>query len=302
MRIPSFQSLTAFEAAARKESFSAAADELCITPSALSHRIRLLEEFLGGKLFIRSGRKVILSELGRRYLIVVQESLNSLKSFSISPNSQEKKSIKLTVTPTFARMILIPELKHFLDKYPNINVELFLSVPLYDLKLPDSDVEICYGGKQDVDVVSYEIPNDYAFPVASPAYLQKVGELKTHKDIYKATLLTSPLEPWQTWFDMVSLEFSKAKTGLCFYDLGLLLDATRQGYGVCLARNQLVKELVQSGELVEVCNSRIENPVFSYNVVHKKHAIDKPEVKLFVEWLVATFCSGLSGDTTPCKR
>ena len=291
MRTPSFQSLTAFEVAARTGSFSAAANELCITPSALSHRIRLLEEFLDGKLFIRSGRKVILSELGRRYLIVVENSLDALRKFSASPNSKEKKSVKITVTPTFARMRLIPELQSFLKHHPDINIEIFLSVPLYDLKLANSDIEICYGGKKEDDLVSQKINHDYVFPVASPGYLKKIGALKSPCDIYKTALLTSPLEPWQPWFERCQLNFSEAQTSLCFHDLGLLLEATQQGYGVCLARKQLVARLLQSNKLVEICNFRINNPTFSYHIFYKKSEIERPEVKLFSNWLSNTFCN-----------
>src|SRR5438067_3114865 len=103
-RLPPVHALSAFEAAARHNSFALAADELCITPSALSHRIRLLEEFVGERLFIRDGRTNGLSEFGRRYLDVVRAALRTLTDFPMPHRSAAARlRVKVTLPPTFAR-------------------------------------------------------------------------------------------------------------------------------------------------------------------------------------------------------
>src|SRR3569623_3345266 len=133
-RLPPVHALTAFEAAARHGSFAVAAEELCITPSALSHRIRLLEEFTGERLFIRDGRMFGLSEFGRRYLEVAKTALRTLTDFPMphrSKNAQLRG--KVTLPPTFARCMLVPRLNEFVALHPDIGVEVYLSVPLYDL-------------------------------------------------------------------------------------------------------------------------------------------------------------------------
>ena len=142
-RLPPVHALSAFEAAARHQSFALAADELCITPSALSHRIRLLEDFVGERLFIRDGRSVGLSEFGRRYLDVVRSALRTLTDFPMPHRSATvQPRVKVALPPTFARYLFIPRLAEFTRLHPDITVEVFLSVPLYDLSLSESDVEV----------------------------------------------------------------------------------------------------------------------------------------------------------------
>src|SRR4051794_15620872 len=138
-RLPPVHALSAFEAAARLGSFAVAAEELCITPSALSHRIRLLEDFVGERLFLRDGRAVSLSEFGRRYLDVVRSALRTLTEFPMpSRSAPSQRRIKITVPPTFARYLLVPNLAEFTSLHPDIVIETFLSVPLYDLSLSES--------------------------------------------------------------------------------------------------------------------------------------------------------------------
>lgn len=291
MHLPSFQGLIAFEVAARQNSFAAAANELCITPSALSHRLRLLEECLGEKLFIRSRKETVLTELGARYLLVVKESLHPLKSFSVSLSENEKRSVKVTVPPTFARLQLIPKLSKFTEKYPDINVEVFLSVPLYNLKPHEDTLEIRYGKCEKLSgFTCKEIINGSILPVASPDYINKVGPLDKPEDLYHASLLTSPLEPWEPWFAITQLDSSKTKSSMCFYDLGLLLEATLCGYGVSLARDEFVQPLLDQGRLVEVCNHRVHNPDLNYYIHYSDSAKDKSANSLFINWLSHNFC------------
>src|SRR5690606_38717217 len=146
IRLPPVHALSAFEAAARHGSFAVAAEELCITPSALSHRIRLLEDFVGERLFVRDGRAITLTEFGRRYLEVVRAALRTLADFPLPHRSAPvQPRVKVTVPPTFARYLLVPRLSAFAAAHPDITIELFLSVPLYDLSLSESDVDIRFG-------------------------------------------------------------------------------------------------------------------------------------------------------------
>ncbi|MDP9109859.1 MAG: LysR family transcriptional regulator, partial [Pseudomonadota bacterium] len=205
-RLPPVHALSAFEAAARFNSFALAADELCITPSALSHRIRLLEEFVGERLFIRDSRSVTLSEFGRRYLEVVRAALQTLNDFPMPRRSAGGQlRVKVTVPPTFARYLLVPRVDEFIAANPQISLELFLSVPLYDLSLSESDVEIRFGAGKYPHIVTRKLFEEPAFAVASPDYLRRIGGIATPADLKKATLLRSALEPWQPWFEAAGL-------------------------------------------------------------------------------------------------
>ncbi|KIF81215.1 LysR substrate-binding domain-containing protein [Noviherbaspirillum autotrophicum] len=292
-RLPPVHALSAFEAAARLGSFAVAADELCITPSALSHRIRLLEDFVGERLFLRDGRTVTLSEFGRRYLEVVRTALRTLTDFPLPHRSAPAQPrIKITVTPTFARCLLVPRLAEFSAQHPDIVVELFLSVPLYDLALSESDIEVRFGAGKYPDIVTEKLYEEPTFAVASPAYLEKIGGLKTPADLRKATLLRSALEPWQSWFEVAGLDWPEPSTGLRLDDLGLLLEAVRHGHGVGLTRKHFVQDLMAKGEIVHLFpDVQLKTPPHAYYIVYEQDVRDRPEVAVFIEWLLKTFGS-----------
>jgi LysR family transcriptional regulator, glycine cleavage system transcriptional activator len=290
-RLPPVHALSAFEAVARHGSFAVAADELCITPSALSHRIRLLEDFVGARLFLRDGRTVSLSEFGRRYLDVVKMALRTLTDFPLPHRSTPAQPrIKVTVPPTFARCLLVPRLAEFTTQHPEIVIELFLSVPLYDLSLSESDVEVRFGAGKYPDLVTEKLYEEPTFAVVSPAYLEKIGGLETPADLQKATLLRSALEPWQPWFEVAGLDWPEPTTGLRLDDLGLLLEAVRHGHGVGLTRKHFALDMIARGEVVPLFeNVMLKSPPHAYYVVYEKPARERPEVAAFIEWLLVTF-------------
>lgn len=290
-RLPPVHALSAFEAAARHGSFALAAEELCITPSALSHRIRLLEDFAGERLFLRDGRTVTLSEFGRRYLDVVRAALRTLTDFPLPRRAAPAQPrIKLTVPPTFARCLLVPRLAEFTAAHPEIVIEVFLSVPLYDLSLSESDVEVRFGAGKYPDIVTEKLFEEPSFAVASPKYLEKIGGLKTPADLQKAVLLRSALEPWQPWFDVAGLDWPEPSAGLRFDDLGLLLEAIRHEHGVGLTRRHFVQQLIANGEIVHLFpDVQLKTPPHAYYVVYEHQVRERPEVGVFVEWLLATF-------------
>lgn len=290
-RLPPVHALSAFEAAARLGSFALAAEELCITPSALSHRIRLLEEFVGERLFLRDGRAVSLSEFGRRYLDVVRAALRTLTEFPMPHRSAPAQPrIKVTVPPTFARYLLVPRLGDFTRQFPDIVLELFLSVPLYDLALSESDVEVRFGAGNYTDTVTEKLFEEPTFAVASPAYLDKVGGLEQPSDLARATLLRSALEPWQPWFEVAGLDWPEPSNALRLDDLGLLLEAIRHGYGVGLTRKHFVQELLERGEVVHLFKDvELKTPPHAYYVVYEPQARVRPEVGAFIDWLRKSF-------------
>jgi LysR family glycine cleavage system transcriptional activator len=289
-RLPPVHALSAFEAAARLGSFAIAADELCITPSALSHRIRLLEDFVGERLFIRDGRAVTVSEFGRRYLDVVCFALRALTDFPLPHKSEQgQPRVKVTVPPTFARYLLMPNLSSFARLHPDVVVEVCLSVPLYDLSLSESDLEVRFGAGKYPDMVTEKLLEEPAFPVASPAYLEKVGGIHTLADLKKATLLRSALEAWQPWFEVAGLDWPEPSDTLRVDDLGLLLEAIKHGHGVGLTRQHFAREMIANGDVVQLFDVTLTAPAHAYYVVCEESARSKPEVMLFIDWLMATF-------------
>ena len=289
-RIPPVHALSAFEAAARHGSFALAAEELCITPSALSHRIRLLEEFVGERLFLRDGRNVGLSEFGRRYLDVVRQALRTLTDFPMPRRAASvQPRVKLTLPPTFARYLLVPRLASFAEQHPDIALEIYLSVPLYDLSLAESDLEVRFGPGKYPNLQCEKLFSEPTFAVTSPAYLKKIEPLETPEDLQKATLLRSALEPWQPWFEAAGLDWPEPSTGLRVDDLGLLLEMVKHGHGVGLTREHFARDMIASGEIVRLFDMKTATPPHAYYVVYEKQVTERPEVVTFLQWLHESF-------------
>ncbi|QBE61686.1 LysR substrate-binding domain-containing protein [Pseudoduganella lutea] len=292
-RFPPVHALVAFEAAAHASSFAVAANQLCITPSALSHRIRLLEEFVGDRLFIRDGRAPTLTPFGRSYLDVVCSALQTLTDFPMpGRTTPAQPRIKLTVPPTFARYLLLPRLAGFTSAHPDIVVDVYLSVPLYDLAPSESDLEVRFGAGKYPDLETVKLLEEPAFPVATPAYLERIGGIASPAELAKATLLRSALEPWKPWFEVAGLDWPEPTTNLRIDDLGLLLEAVRLGQGVGLTRQHFAQEMIEKGEVVELFGIRLASPPHAYYVVYEQGMQLRPEVKLFVDWLMATYAGG----------
>jgi LysR family glycine cleavage system transcriptional activator len=289
-RIPPVHALSAFEAAARHGSFALAAEELCITPSALSHRIRLLEEFVGERLFLRDGRNVGLSEFGRRYLDVVRQALRTLTDFPMPRRAASvQPRVKLTLPPTFARYLLVPRLASFAEQHPDIALEIYLSVPLYDLSLAESDLEVRFGPGKYPNLQCEKLFSEPTFAVTSPSYLKKIEPLDKPEDLQKATLLRSALEPWQPWFEATGLDWPEPSTGLRVDDLGLLLEMVKHGHGVGLTREHFARDMIARGEIVRLFDMKTATPPHAYYVVYEKQVTERPEVVTFLQWLHETF-------------
>jgi DNA-binding transcriptional LysR family regulator len=289
-RIPPVHALSAFEAAARHGSFALAAEELCITPSALSHRIRLLEEFVGERLFLRDGRNVGLSEFGRRYLDVVRQALRTLTDFPMPRRAASaQQRIKVTAPPTFARYLLIPHLASFTQQHPEIAIEIYLSVPLYDLALAESDVEVRFGPGKYPNLQCDKLFSEPTFAVASPAYLKQVDPINMPADLAKATLIRSALEPWQPWFEAAGLDWPEPSTGVRVDDLGLLLEMVKHGHGVGLTREHFARDMIATGEIVRLFDMQMASPPHAYFVVYEKQVSERPEVVAFLQWMQQTF-------------
>ena len=197
-RIPPIQCLLTFEALARLRSVTLAAEELCVTPSAVSHRVKQLEQIIGTKLFGRADFS--LTTEGSEYLAHVREGLAILERFPGKDGAQGKRKLRVAVTPTFSRSILMPRLRGFIEAYPEIDLTLQVSIPLLDVVAEDADLMIRFGTGRYADVEHVCLMTDEVTPLAAPSYIRANGPFDTIEDLLAAKLIKSPLEPWRTWF------------------------------------------------------------------------------------------------------
>ena len=284
-RIPPIQCLLTFEALARLRSVTQAAEELFVTPSAVSHRVKQLEQIIGTKLFGRADFS--LTTEGSEYLAHVREGLTTLQKFpgaagqSANPG---KRKLRLAVTPTFSRSILIPRLRQFTEAYPEIDLTLQVSIPLLDVVAEDADLMVRFGTGRYADVEHVCLMQDEVTPLASPAYVREHGPFETPEDLEGATLLRSPLEPWRTWFAANQQDWPEPLEGSQFNDIGLMCDAAAAGMGIALVRLKLGAPWLDNGSLVRLYEHNVASPHAHY-LCWRTGMMDRWECAAFAEWL-----------------
>ena len=287
IRIPPIQCLLTFEALARLRSVTQAAEELCVTPSAVSHRVKQLEQILGVKLFGRADFS--LTTEGSEYLAHVREGLATLQRFPSSQMAPGRRKLRLAVTPTFARSIVMPRLKLFAEAYPEIDITMQVSIPLLDVVAEDADLTIRYGSGRYADVEHVCLTKDVVTPLASPAFVREHGPFETAEDLEGVPLLRSPLEPWRTWFAANHLDWPEPTDGSQFNDIGLMCDGAAAGMGVALVRHKLGAPWMENGSLVRLGDSPVFNQAVPSPHAHylcwRSGAMDRWECAAFAEWL-----------------
>ena len=290
IRIPPIHCLQAFEALARLRSVTLAAEELHVTPSAVSHRMRQLETLLGTRLFARSD--FTPSADGQAYLVQVRQGLQTLAQ--VPGHRQAAPSaarLRLAVTPTFSRAILMPRLAAFRRAWPEVDLVLQVAIPLLDVKAEEADLEVRFGTGPYPGVEQVRILSDDVCPVCSPDYEIEAGpfpqRFETADEVARARLIRSPLMPWSVWFQACGIELPEPREGAQFNDVGLMLDAAAAGFGVALTRPKLAAAWLDSGRLLRLSPRSVPSP-FHHFLCWKPGTLARWECAAFVDWLTAS--------------
>ncbi|NML13819.1 LysR substrate-binding domain-containing protein [Azohydromonas caseinilytica] len=289
-RIPPIHCLLSFEALARLRSVTLAAEELSVTPSAVSHRMRQLESQLGVRLFARGD--FALTADGAAYLAHVRQGLQALQQLPGSATRTGAPTrLRLAVTPTFSREILLPKLALFRHAYPEVELIMQVAIPLSNVKAEEADLEVRYGTGPYADVEQVCVLRDEVCPVCSPDYFNEAGPFNgfdTAEVVSRARLIRSPLEPWGTWFRACGINLAEPRSGgTQFNDVGLLLDAAAAGFGVALARLRLAQSWLDTGRLLRLSARVVPSPQHHF-LCWKPGTLERWECAAFVEWLKST--------------
>ncbi|WP_428248771.1 transcriptional regulator GcvA [Ferrovibrio sp.] len=288
-RLPPLGALRTFEVVARHLSLARAADELCVTPAAVSHQIRTLEEHLGVPLFRRSGRNIFLTDAGQACLPGIRDGFERLTSAVNQIDSFGQAGIlTVSVAPSFAVKWLVPRLDRFQDQQPGIDIRVSASNQLADFATDDVDLAIRYGSGRYPGLVVERLLPEAIFPVCSPELLSSI---KTPADLQNQVLLhdDSPDDDqscptWQMWFRAAGLGDGATKSGLRFTQSSLVLEAAIHGKGVALAKATLAESDLTSGRLVRLFGDA--TPLdFAYFIVGPERKVALPKVTAFIEWL-----------------
>ena len=283
--IPPIQCLLMFEALARLRHAGRAADELCVTPSAVSHRIRQLESHLGIKLFGRSD--FTLTADGAAYLANVRTGLAAFQKMPSRSVDRGMTRLRIAITPTFCRQFVMPRPELFRNAYPDIELILQVSIPLLDVTAEEADLEIRFGAGGYTDVEHRLILVEDVTPACSPSYLNEFGpfdKFETEREISQSRLIRSPLEPWGTWFSACGIAMAEPSDGAQFNDIGLIYDAASSGFGVTLLRTRMGATWLESGRLVRLSPRAVASPHRHY-ICWKPGAVERWECAAFVDWL-----------------
>jgi LysR family glycine cleavage system transcriptional activator len=282
-RLPPLHALRAFEAAARLESFSRAADELHVTHGAVSHQIRALEEFLGAPLFSRNGRRVVLTGDGRLFADRVRAALRDIGDAADSLRRPGRAN-RLTVSllPSFAARWLMPRIGRFMAAHPEITVNVHTSAALVDFERDEIDIAIRFGMGDWPRVEAEKFMDDEYFPVASPRFHR--GRLPARPaDLSQYALITSDDEPWTPWFKAAGLKLAEPQ-GPIFTDSGMVVQAAIDGRGIALVRRSIAEGGLAAGTLVRLFDVAIKASG-SYYLVRPRGAAPQ-KVLAFRAWML----------------
>lgn len=290
-RLPPLGSLRAFEAAARHLSFRRAAEELGVTPTAVSHQIRGLEADLGRSLFVRSARRVALTEAGAALAPALARALDGMAEAVEGARAKSARKVAtLSATVAFTAKLLVPKAARFREINPGWDLRLHASDAAVDLSGGEADAAIRYGLGTGAGLSRTPLMTDRFAPVASPRL-----ELARPDDLASATLihfdwqggLAATAPNWRVWAEAAGLERFDASAGVTFNDETSAILAVLAGQGVALLSLVLVEAELSSGALVQPFGPTLDG--WRYDFVYPQDAEDRPAVAALKCWIEAEF-------------
>jgi LysR family transcriptional regulator, glycine cleavage system transcriptional activator len=287
-RFPFLKGLRAFEAVARRLSFSRAAAELCVTQGAISHQIANLENELGVRLFVRKGRTLELTAIGAKFFAVIHEAFGKINdALELFSDSQNDNVLRVKVPPTLGIRWFVPLLVQFHGLHPEIDVQITTSHHPVDFETEEIDAAIHWGsGSWPGLHVDFLVGEDLT-PVCSPQLLRKKA-LRVPRDLSRHILLRSMhrTDDWRIWLDAVGEAGVDTSKALQFENSSLTYQAAIEGLGVVVAQIALVADDLATGRLVAPFKFRAPGE-WSYFLVYPAKREPQRKVALFREWLLA---------------
>lgn len=285
--------MRAFEVAARFGSFSQAAEELAVTPGAISQQIRQLEEHVGSPLFERKGRGLVLTDAGRSAAPVVREAFLTLeRAASLMRQPLRRRALTVSVAPSFAGKWLAPRLHRFQDAHPGIEVWISAGSERVDLAAGAADLAIRYGPGGDATLNEDLLLPEEVLPVCSPDLLRDGQAILRPRDLVKQTLLhdASPESDvdgadWAHWLKAHHVRSFNVTGGVRFNQSALVIDAAVAGRGVALAKRTLAQNDLASGRLVALFADGASPVRSAYHIVTARNRPLSGDAEAFIAWL-----------------
>ncbi len=286
-RLPPLNALKAFEAAARHESFTRAADELCVTQGAVSHQVKALEAELGLKLFNRQRQRLVITEAGRSYLATVRDALDRIADGTERLLRRQNTGVlTVSTSPNFAAKWLVHRLSRFAQEHPAIDLRVSASLHHIDFAREDIDVAIRHGDGNESGLHVTRLCAEELFPVCSPALLNGRRRLDP-ADLKAAVLLhVNDRQDWKKWLDAAGINDVDLSRGPILNQASMAIDAAVDGQGLALARTALAVWDLVAGRLVRPFRLALPVP-YAYWIVCPKATAKLPKIAAFSDWLLA---------------
>jgi LysR family glycine cleavage system transcriptional activator len=282
---PPFAAVRAFEAAARHRSFKKAADELCLSPSAISHQIRALEEYLDTALFERRGNNLDLTLTGRGYAGKLTGLLDAFHETTRSVQEAGQRPFRVLCTPGFAARWLVPRLER-LSFGDRIRLRVSTGAPSTDFSTNDSDLVIQWADEKVPGVTTEPFMESNRYPVISRT-LREQENVRTPKDLLRLRLMhDETADAWAEWFEAAGLEAPEMPRGPVFPNCELATTAAEQGQGVSLAYDAIVRSTIASGRLERLFEA-VTMPIVIYSIAYPTIRGDDPMIREFRDWVFA---------------
>jgi len=282
-KLPPFAAVRAFEAAARHKSFKLAADELCLSPSAISHQIRSLEEYLDTALFERNGTGVELTLTGRSYAGKLTRLLDGFDETTRSVRDAGQRPFRILCTPGFAARWLVPRLDR-LSFGDRVRLQVSVGAPSVDFASNESDLVIQWAEETVPGVVTERLMESHRYPVVSPQ-LKAREDIRCPEDLLRLRLMHDETgDAWAEWFAAAGLAPPDLPRGPSFPNCELATTAAEQGLGVSLAYDSMVRDTLVSGRLVRLFDT-VTMPIVIYSVAYQEARATDPMIREFRDWI-----------------
>ena len=288
--LPSLKAIRHFELAAEHESFARAAEDLRVSKGAVSQQVKLLEQFLGVSLFRRVGRRVALTDAGRRYHSAVRNAFNILeKETERVAGPHVRGQLRITVLPAFASTWLVPRLSDFQKSLPHIDIILSADAEMVDFSRSDAQLGIRYGNANAEELVATRLGRDNLTPVCTADYAKTMA-IRAPEDLTRCLLLhdTYWSDDWPRWLAEAGVSTSLGGEGQFFTHYSMAIDTARAGGGIAMGHRLLLRDFIARGELVCPLDLSLSARQDYFVVVPEKSA-HLDYVKRFRDWLTAAF-------------
>ncbi len=284
--------LYTFEVAARHESFALAAEELFLTPSAVSHQINLLEKELDIKLFLRLHRKVELTSEGKRVFWALQSSLDHLNTeIKAIQNQALAGSLTIYARPSIAQCWLVPKLSDFIQRYPFIQLSILTGNENINFQRAGIDLAIYFDNQPSFQLDYQYLMDEHIIPVCSPEYAAKFNLMGNLDNLILCTLLHdcqawsngTGTDEWNSWAIHFNVNIDSS-VGMSFDRSDLALIAAKNHLGITMGRKRLVQKDIETGELVMPFPEMYLRCDQHYYVASLKDR-KWPKIDAFIDWL-----------------